>query len=207
MNGFELAQRLRADPQYSEMAIIMLSSVGQSEKTAHLQDMGIARCLTKPVKQSNLLNAILSLKGLVTQPVETLAPILGTTPLHVLLAEDGLINQKVATKLLEQREPEQRQHIFESFSQVDSSISRRFGGTGLGLAISSQLVGMMGGEMSIESTVGVGTTFNFSLVLKRQQETSTSRPRSWRSRGYRSAAATECLQTAGSGSGIPAAVR
>ncbi|MEH6578430.1 MAG: response regulator [Amphritea sp.] len=103
MDGFELAQRLRADPQYSAMAIIMLSSVGQSEKTARLEDRGIARCLTKPVKQSSLLNAILSLKGLVTQPVETQGPILGTTPLHILLAEDGLINQKVATKLLEQR--------------------------------------------------------------------------------------------------------
>ncbi|MEH6577770.1 MAG: PAS domain-containing protein [Amphritea sp.] len=119
IDGFELAQRLRTDPQYSTMAIIMLSSVGQFEKTDQLKDMGIARCLTKPVKQSNLLDAILSLKGLVTQPVETQAPILGTTPittpittplttpfttpLHILLAEDGLINQKVATKLLEQR--------------------------------------------------------------------------------------------------------
>ncbi|MEH6579748.1 MAG: response regulator [Amphritea sp.] len=103
MDGFELAQRLRADPQYSAIPIIMLSSVGQAEKTAHLQDKGIARYLTKPVKQSNLLNAILSLKGLETQPVEPPVPMPDAPPLHILLAEDGLINQKVATKLLEQR--------------------------------------------------------------------------------------------------------
>ncbi|WP_370298814.1 PAS domain-containing protein, partial [Pontibacterium sp.] len=107
MDGFEVAQRLRADSRYADMAIIMLSSVGQSEKTVSLQDRGIARCLTKPVKQSNLLDVILSLKGLITQPEEVAvsdtASMPGVASLHVLLAEDGLINQKVATKLLEQR--------------------------------------------------------------------------------------------------------
>ncbi|MDI3326472.1 PAS domain-containing protein [Pontibacterium granulatum] len=107
MDGFEVARQLRADPRFAEMAIIMLSSVGQSEKMVSLQDRGIARCLTKPVKQSNLLDVILSLKGLITQPEQVAATDAVSTPgaaaLHVLLAEDGLINQKVATKLLEQR--------------------------------------------------------------------------------------------------------
>ncbi|WP_370280369.1 response regulator [Pontibacterium sp.] len=106
MDGFAVARRVHSDPRYAAMAIIMLSSMGHSEQMANLQEKGIARCLTKPVKQSNLLDAILSLKGLVTQPesvseVEDMA--LDTTSLHILLAEDGLINQKVATKLLEQR--------------------------------------------------------------------------------------------------------
>ncbi|MCO4759602.1 MAG: response regulator, partial [Oceanospirillaceae bacterium] len=103
MDGFEVVQRLGTDPNYSDMAIIMLSSVGQSTKSARLQDRGIARYLTKPVKQSNLLDAILSLKGLITQPEVAEVSVSGGPPLHVLLAEDGLINQKVATKLLEQR--------------------------------------------------------------------------------------------------------
>ena len=60
--------------------------------------------------------------------------------------------------------------IFDSFSQVSSTTTRRFGGTGLGLSITKKLVEIQGGNISVKSTVGVGTTFFFILKFKRGNE-------------------------------------
>jgi signal transduction histidine kinase len=55
--------------------------------------------------------------------------------------------------------------LFQPFSQVDTSITRRFGGTGLGLAISHNLLSMMGSDLHVDSVLGQGTTFSFELLL------------------------------------------
>jgi PAS domain S-box-containing protein len=66
--------------------------------------------------------------------------------------------------------------IFESFSQADSSTTRKYGGTGLGLTISARLVGMMGGKLQVSSRPGHGSCFYFSLPLSTGSDLSSLRP-------------------------------
>ena len=101
-------------------------------------------------------------KGEVVVQVEKQAEEAGEVVLGFLVADTGIGIPR-----------EKQELIFESFAQADGSTTREYGGTGLGLSISAQLVGLMGGRITVESEPGRGSRFRFSVRFG----TAPARPR------------------------------
>ncbi len=104
VDGFALAERIKQNPDLAGSVLLMLSSAGRPDDAHRCERLGIALYLTKPVKQSELLNAILTARH-EAAPAEEHHPAEGAAPgarrLRVLLAEDNLVNQRLAVRLLE----------------------------------------------------------------------------------------------------------
>jgi PAS domain S-box-containing protein len=88
----------------------------------------------------------------------------GSVSLRIEAAPQGRVRFEVSDTGIGIR-PEALPHVFDAFTQADSSTARHFGGTGLGLTISARLVRMMGGEIEVESCPGQGSRFHFTLAL------------------------------------------
>jgi len=108
MDGFQVAEQMQKDARLVGTVIMMLTSAGQRGDAARCRQLGIAACLTKPVSQSELLDAILEVLGRASGP--TGEPVLVTHPLmpqagrlRILLAEDNEVNRVLAIRVLQKR--------------------------------------------------------------------------------------------------------
>jgi len=108
MDGLEMVRHLRKRPAGDSLAIIILSSANRPEDKKHARALGVACCMTKPIAQSDLLNSITTVMG-TSRVDETPTEIMTSDHLShfvsqkILLAEDGVVNRKVAVSLLEKR--------------------------------------------------------------------------------------------------------
>jgi PAS domain S-box-containing protein len=105
MDGFELAESIRQHPEYVRATVMMLTSEGQRGHAARCRELGIASYLMKPVMQSELLDAIMTALG---EPGHNHTPLItrhslreSRNKLDLLLAEDNVVNQTLAKRLLE----------------------------------------------------------------------------------------------------------
>jgi CheY-like chemotaxis protein len=105
LDGFDLAERVRDDPELASTVLMMLTSGSRPEDLTRCEELGVVRHMTKPVKQSELLDAIVAAIGADSgerpreDPDGRARP---TRPLRILLAEDSEINRRLAVALLEQ---------------------------------------------------------------------------------------------------------
>jgi CheY-like chemotaxis protein len=116
MDGATLAREIKADPATRDTVLVMLSSVGYLGTLRHLEGASVDACLSKPVRQSQLLNALATAwskkrhvayvdpAGPANRSAEMKSELAGRfagCPIRVLVAEDNVVNQKVAVRMLE----------------------------------------------------------------------------------------------------------
>lgn len=108
MDGFEVAERIAANSELSDTPMIMLTSAGQYGDVARSKDAGVAAYMMKPIKQSELFDSIISVLGRAkpSSQTEHQAPEAtekAVRPLHIILAEDNAVNQRLAMAVLQKR--------------------------------------------------------------------------------------------------------
>ena len=160
LHRFELSEFMR------ELAVILSANVGSKDiEVLFRLDPRLPPALVGDA--TRLRQVLLNLAGNALKFTERGEVVLALT----LLAEEGPASHRRARLRFEVSDTgigipaDKLEHIFAGFSQAEQSTSRRYGGTGLGLAISRRLVGLMGGELAVDSRVGAGSRFHFDLAL------------------------------------------
>ncbi|MDP9347681.1 MAG: ATP-binding protein, partial [Gemmatimonadota bacterium] len=126
------------------------------------QDEGLPRVMADPRRLRQILVNLLSNAVKFTDE--------GGVTLRARLRGDGLVEVAVRDTGIGIA-PEKRARLFSDFYQADNDLTRRYGGSGLGLAISRRLARLMGGDISVESTPGEGSTFTLTLPAARDPDT------------------------------------
>jgi DNA-binding response OmpR family regulator len=171
-NGFELCQAFKANPALKEIPTIMTSALYISDEErqtgihfgAGTSPIVANRCLMKPFKPLETITIAAYLASNLAQ-----YGLQGHYPQHeAATPADPLHKPCMVVSVKDQGIGIDRKNftiLFNEFRQLDGSLTREYGSTGLGLAISKKLIELHGGKIWLESQVGVGTTFYFSLPL------------------------------------------
>ncbi len=155
-------QPFRIDQLLRDLSVILSTYVGQ-KRVEVLFDVDPALSLRLVGDVTRLRQVLINLGGNAIKFTEQGTVLVSLTllerdaaavTLHIAVRDDGI---GIA--------PENHARIFSGFTQAEASTTRRFGGTGLGLAISQRLVALMGGELRVDSAVGKGSCFHFSVKL------------------------------------------
>ena len=153
---------MRIDELLRELSVILAASVGRKNVEVLFDiDPAMPRCVIGDAMR--LQQVLINLAGNAIKFTEAGEVVLSLKVLHRDEHSVGLSFSVRDTGI--GIAPEHQQRIFDGFTQAEASTTRRFGGTGLGLAISQRLVELMGGELALQSAVGRGSCFSFTLNL------------------------------------------
>ncbi len=173
--------------------ILDISKIEAGKMTVHIENVSVqavvaeARATAEPLarKNRNRVDVIHEDRGevMLTDAVKFRQSLFNLLSNACKFTEDGVVTLEVETQgrdlLWHVRdtgigiEPEQQHRLFQSFSQVDSSATRKYSGTGLGLAISQRLCQLMGGDITLRSEPGRGSVFTIRMPLAGGEETAS----------------------------------
>jgi CheY-like chemotaxis protein len=163
------AGRLDLEREPFELREVLGDTIKALSLRAHYKKLELA-CRIDPAAPEFLVGDSTRLRQVVTNLVGNAIKFTSQGEVVLDVACESKVDQKAALRFAVKDTGvgvplDKISRIFNAFEQADASTTRRFGGTGLGLAISSKLVDLMGGEIGVESEVGRGSTFHFTVTF------------------------------------------
>ncbi len=174
------AGKLELDPVPFDLRESLATTVKALGMRAHEKGLELI-CRIAPAVPEGLFGDALRLRQIVTNLVGNAIKFTARGEVAVRVDIEGEVAESIYLHTVVRDTgigiaEEKRREIFEAFTQADGSTTREYGGTGLGLAIASQLVRMMGGRIWVESEVGAGSAFHFTVRLATCAATTHARP-------------------------------